>query len=172
MPPDRQLSDETGRPVVSLHAADITVSILLFAMGLVLAWENWRIGARWSTEGPQSGFFPFYLALMLIAASAWGLLVAVWNGKGEGKSFVDRDQLKRVMQVLIPTIIYVVALKYCGIYISSAVLVFAFMRFLGDSSWWASILTGCLFSGIIFWLFELQFRVVLPKGPIENYFGF
>ena len=28
------------------------------------------------------------------------------------------------------------------------------------------------FSGVIFWLFEIQFKVVLPKGPIEAYLGF
>jgi putative tricarboxylic transport membrane protein len=172
MSADSPTPDETGRPVVSLHTADIVVSLLLLAAGIVLALENWRIGARWAAEGPQTGFFPFYLALILIGASAWGLLTAALAGKGDGGSFVDQDQLKRVMQVLIPTIIYVVALKYCGIYVSSALLVFAFMRFLGDSSWWASILTGVVFSGIIFWLFEIQFRVVLPKGPIEAYFGF
>lgn len=172
MPADLPPPDVTGRPVVSQRIADIVVSFLLLAMGIVLGWENWRIGARWSAEGPQTGFFPFYLSLILIGASLWGLLMAALAGKGDGQSFVDQDQLKRVMQVLIPTIIYVAALKYCGIYLSSAFLVFAFMRFLGGSSWWASSLTGVGFSGIIFWLFEIQFKVVLPKGPIEAYFGF
>ena len=169
---DKTPPDGAGRSVVSLRIADLAVSFLLLATGLVLAWENWRIGARWSAEGPQTGFFPFYLSLILIAASLWGLLMAARAGKGDGQSFVDQDQLKRVMQVLIPTIIYVVALKYCGIYVSSALLVFGFMKFLGDSSWWASILTGVIFSGVIFWLFEIQFKVVLPKGPIEAYLGF
>lgn len=164
--------EDAARSVVSHRNVDLVVSLLLLALGILLAWENWRTGARWSPEGPQSGFFPFRLALILIAASLWGVFVAIRAGKGEGEAFIEWDQLKRVMQVLIPTILYVIAVKYLGIYVPSAIFVMGFMAFLGKSSWWASMLTGVIFAAALFVLFDVQFKVVLPKGPVEAYFGF
>jgi putative tricarboxylic transport membrane protein len=172
MASEPQSGQDAAQSVVSLRNVDMIVSCLLLALGLVLAWENWRVGALWSAEGPQSGYFPFRLAVILIAASLWGLFLAIRTGKGDGATFIEWPQLKRVTQVLIPTIIYVIAIKYLGIYVPSAIFVMGFMFWLGKSSWWSSLITGTIFAGALFVLFDVQFKVVLPKGPIEAYFGF
>lgn len=158
--------------VVSRRTVDIIVSLLLLALGIVLMRENWRVGAQWASEGPQTGFFPFYLSILMIAASTWGLFKTVVIDRADGEAFVERDQAVRVLQVLVPTILYVVSIRFLGIYVPSAVLVAGFMYFLGGSRWYWSLLTGVLFAGIIFVLFDVQFKVVLPKGPVEAYFGF
>lgn len=172
MASDPSSPEEVSPSVVTTRTVDLVVSALLLAGGIVLAMENWRIGARWSSEGPQTGFFPFYLSLILIGASLWGLGTALRAGRGDGASFIARDQLVRVVQVLLPTAIYVVAIRHLGIYVPSAILVVVFMRFLGGSSWLVSLVTGLSFAGIVFFLFDVQFRVVLPKGPIEAALGF
>ena len=45
--------------------------------------------------------------------------------------FVDGEQLKRVLVVLIPAIVYVLAVEFIGIYIASAVYIAGFMIWLG-----------------------------------------
>ena len=37
---------------------------------------------------------------------------------------------------------------------------------------WISILTGYLFSMIMFVVFEIAFDVIMPKGPLERLFGY
>ena len=66
--------------VVSTGAVDVVTSLLLLALALVLGWDNWRTGASWDSTGPQPGYFPFYLSVILGAASLYGL----------GAAFVSR----------------------------------------------------------------------------------
>ena len=47
---------------------------MLLVLALVLGYDNWRTGASWEADGPQAGYFPFYLSVLLGAASLYGLL--------------------------------------------------------------------------------------------------
>ncbi|WP_088344437.1 MULTISPECIES: tripartite tricarboxylate transporter TctB family protein [Rhodomicrobium] len=172
MASDNDIPEAATPAVISRRTAEIAVSLILIALGILLAWDNWRVGARWAADGPQTGFFPFRLALILIAASLWGLFVSVRAAAQEGGAFVERAQFKRVLQVLVPMVIYVVSISYLGIYVPSGLLVIGFMRYLGGSSWLSACLTGIIFAALVFVLFDIEFRVLLPKGPIEAYFGF
>ncbi len=47
-----------------MRAADlITASILILLGGLVIV-DAMRLGVGWGMDGPKSGFFPFWLALI------------------------------------------------------------------------------------------------------------
>ena len=43
---------------------------------------------------------------------------------------------------------------------------------LGSFRPWSVALASLLVPLIAFWVFEIQFRVPLPKGPIEAFLGF
>src|SRR5262245_47882589 len=59
--------------VVGTRSVDIVVYLLLLGLAALLGYDNWRSGASWEADGPQSGYFPFYLSLLLAAASLFGL---------------------------------------------------------------------------------------------------
>jgi hypothetical protein len=42
----------------------------------------------------------------------------------------------------------------------------------GAFSWWQRLLSGVLTMVVVFVVFELQFKVPLPKGPLENWLGY
>lgn len=165
-------SDNDDVALVNKRPVDIAVSILLLIVGVILAMDNWRIGARWADDGPQSGYFPFYLSLMLIIASGWGLVSALRKTGAAVEPFVGRQAFGRVLQVLIPTILFVVAIRFIGIYVASALLIVVFMAWIGKLRVLPSIATALIFSLCLFWLFEVQFKVLLPKGPLESWLGF
>ena len=86
--------------VVSTRTVEIVVSLLLLALAGVLCFDNWRTGIAWEADGPQPGYFPFYLGLILAAASVYGLVTTLAARAGRAQIFLTRDQLRRVMQVL------------------------------------------------------------------------
>lgn len=59
-----------------------------------------------------------------------------------------------------------------GMYVAAAVLIAGFMHFLGKYGWLKSLLVAVSVSGVMFWLFEIQFMVPLIKGPLEAAFGY
>ena len=74
--------------VVSTRTVDIVVSLLLLALAALLCFDNWRTGIAWAPDGPQAGYFPFYLGLILAAASLYGLITALVTGAGAAQTFI------------------------------------------------------------------------------------
>ena len=158
--------------VVSTRTVEIVVSLMLLALAVLLGYDNWRTGIAWASDGPQAGYFPFYLGLILAAASLYGLVTALVTGAGAGQTFVTRAQLGRVMQVFIPTLLFCLLTQWLGLYVASFLLIASFMRVVGRIALWKSLLTAFLFAAIMFVTFDLAFDVIMPKGPLEAAFGY
>jgi hypothetical protein len=163
---------EEPRAVASTRAVEIVVSVLLLAFAALLGWDNWKSGAGWASDGPKAGYFPFYLSLLLGAASLFGLVKAAVSRTGGDTPFVNRDQLRRVMQVLVPTFLFCLFTQWLGIYVASFLLIAGFMRAVGQIAWWKSLLTSFVFAVAMFVTFDVAFDVIMPKGPLEAWLGF
>jgi putative tricarboxylic transport membrane protein len=150
---------------------EIVTSLLLLAFAGLMAFDNWRTGMGWAPDGPQAGYFPFYLSVILGAASLYGLVSCLVRRARENDAFVTRDQFRRVLQVFIPTCLFCLVTQWLGIYVASLLLVAGFMRFIGRIAWWKSLLTSFVFTLAMFITFEIAFDVIMPKGPLEALFG-
>jgi hypothetical protein len=152
---------------VSTRAVELAVALIIFALGALVVFDSWRLGARWGADGPQSGYFPFYIGLLLCIASVVTFMKAL-NGRGvPGDIFVTWGPLKRVLTVLIPAVVYVLAVNYVGIYIASAVYITFFMVWLGKYSLLRSALVGIGVNVSLFLMFEVWFQVPLFKGDLD-----
>jgi len=178
-PPEQEIVvDDPDAPadaspaVASTRTAEVVVYVLLLAFALLLGFDNWRSGMGWAKDGPQSGYLPFYLCVILAGASLYGLALVALRRRQASTVFVTRDQLRRVLQVFVPTLVFVALTQWLGIYVGSFLLVAGFMRFIGRIAWWKSLLTSFLFAAAMFLTFEVAFDVIMPKGPLEAMFGF
>lgn len=146
---------------------DAVVAVLLLIFGIVEIIESRELGAGWTSDGPGAGYFPFYLGV-IICISALGILYQATASKARDTgAFVDRGQLKRVLSVLIPAFVYVLAVVFLGLYVASAIYIALFMIVLGKYSVIKSILVGVLTNALFFMMFEVWFKVPLYKGTLE-----
>jgi drug/metabolite transporter (DMT)-like permease len=151
--------------VVSNRTMEIVVAVLFLLFGLVFAWGSYSLGAGWSDDGPQSGYFPFYINVVIVIASAVTLLQALRSRTARpAQAFVTRGQLRQIMAVLIPAIFYVLALQLFGIYLASAVYIAVFMVWLGKYTWIKALALGVAVSVAVYFMFEVWFKVSLHKG--------
>jgi putative tricarboxylic transport membrane protein len=157
--------------VTTNRTVDVAVSILLLAFAALLAFDNWRTGIGWDSTGPQAGYFPFYLSVVLAGACLWGVAKEFLARKRARETFVTRDQLRRVLQVFVPTLLFCLLTQWLGLYVASFLLVAGFMVLVGRLAVWKSLLTAFLFSLVMFVTFEVAFDVIMPKGPLESLFG-
>jgi hypothetical protein len=158
-------------PVAEIRTVDIVVSLLLLALALTLGYDNWRTGVSWDSTGPQAGYFPFYLSVILGGASLYGIVATLPARGAPSETFVTRAQLRRVMAVFIPTLLFCLAMQYLGLYVASFLLIAAFMRIVGKIALWKSLLTAFVFTAIMFATFDIAFDVIMPKGPLEAALG-
>ena len=157
--------------MVSSRVVDAVVSLLLLAFAGLLAFDNWRTGISWDSTGPQAGYFPFYLSMILGAAAIYGLVKELRAWKETGEAFVNAEQFGRVLQVFLPTLAFCLATQWLGLYVASFLLVAGFMVYVGRIAAWKSLLTALLFVLAMFGTFDVAFDVIMPKGPLEAFFG-
>ncbi len=171
------MSDEpseagNGQPgAVGTRWPEVVVAGCLMLLALLVIKDSLRVGTGWGDEGPRSGYFPFYIGLLLLASSGTVLVRALLGWRKADPVFVEREQLGMVFAVLIPMVIYVGGIALAGIYAASFVLIGYFMRRHGKFGW---PLTAAVSIGVpllFFLVFERWFLVPLPKGPIEGLFG-
>lgn len=157
-----------GSPVVARNCGvDAITSALLFAVGAVVMVEARRLGASWTDDGPGSGYFMFYIALILCIGSIGVFWQAVFSGSRDRDAFVDREQLGRVLSVLVPAVVYVLAIEFAGIYVASAAYIALFMIVLGKYPIGRSVMLALLINAVLFLMFEAWFKVPLYKGRLE-----
>jgi hypothetical protein len=169
---DPTAPDDDSPAVTSTRTVDIAASFLLLAFAMLMAFDNWRTGMSWDSTGPQAGYFPFYLSVILGAACVYGLFKEFLARRRASETFVTRDQLRRVLQVFVPTLLFCLLMQWLGLYVASFLLIAGFMAYIGRIAVWKSVLTGFLFSLIMFVTFQIAFDVIMPKGPLEALFGF
>jgi len=166
---------DQDKAVGTMRLWEIGVALAFFVAGAVVAWDSHRMGSSWGSDGPQAGYFPFYIGLLIMASAVMNLYGALRSGAGRAP-FVMWGQLKLILAVLLPSIVYVALIDNpwyrLGIYVPSAIFIAIFMRILGKYGWLkiSAVSIGVMVA--FFLMFEVWFKVPLPKGPLEAAFGF
>jgi hypothetical protein len=153
-----------------MRVADLIAVAGLAAIGILVIADSLRLGMGWGSDGPQSGFFPFWLAVLLLVSAAV-IAVQTLSHPGGGV-FVRRDALGPVLKMALPAAGFVILVQLVGLYVASTLYMAFYMRWIGRHSWAATVLTGVAFSVITFVVFEKWFLVPMPKGPLETWLGY
>jgi hypothetical protein len=161
-----------GGRTAAVWQVELVVAGLLMLVAVVVIVDSLRIGIGWSYEGPQAGFFPFYVGLILLGASLATFVASLLPALRDRDGFVDRGALRRVLAMLIPAVLFVAATGWLGIYVASALLILFFMRIHGGYRFPAAVGTSVTVALVLFGAFELWFLIPLPKGPLETALGY
>jgi hypothetical protein len=184
--------DEDNSPsVVSIRTMEMVTAIVLLVVSVVVIQDSLRVGAGWAeSEGPRAGYFPFYIGIFLGLASLVTLVRTIIAGMQDrrartssgGRRYADEDvdtapfvtaqALRRVLLVLGPMVVFIFAVTFIGIYVSSALYITAFMMYFGQYRLPTGIAVGIGVAVALFLMFEIWFMVPLPKGPLEEMLGY
>jgi hypothetical protein len=172
MTDDPQSGPEAG---ISTRTMEIVVAVLILLFGALVVYDSLRLGAGWADDGPQSGYFPFYIGLLLCVASVGTIAqvaFAQWKRRdqpvgsieAQRQLFVGWGPLKLVLSVLVPSLVYVLGVQLIGIYVASAIYIAVFMVWLGNYTWLKSAVISLAVVTVLFAMFEIWFKVPLFKG--------
>ena len=159
------------RSAASVKAVEIGIAVAIFLFGALVVFDSYRLGARWGDDGPQPGYFPFYIGVLICLSGATILARALRNSTLAGESFVSREELKKILTVLVPTVVYFGMIAYLGFYAASTLYIAYFMWRLGEYPWIKIVPVSVGVSVFFFLIFEVWFQVPLPKGPLEAALG-
>jgi putative tricarboxylic transport membrane protein len=164
--------DRGGRAAFRTKSAELAVAALFFIFGALVIYDSVRLGFGWQeVHGPRPGYFPFYIGLIICISAVVNVVGALRMKPEKNKAFVQVGQLKLVLTVLIPTAIYAALVTWIGIYASSVLFIGFFMRWLGKYPWWKVVAVSVGTIVVFYLVFEIWFKVPLPKGPVESLLG-
>ncbi len=163
--------DGGGKPAFGVRAAEIAVACGFFAIGAIVIYDSVRLGIGWREDGPAAGYFPFYIGAIVCISALVNLVAAFVAASRWNAVFVEVGQLKLVLSVLVPTAVYVGLIGWIGIYVASTLFIALFMRWLGKYTWWKVAAVSIGNSVVFFMIFEIWFKIPLPKGPLEAVLG-
>ena len=152
----------------SHKSVEVGVAALVVLFGALAIVGSISAGIGWGAEGPRAGFFPFYIGVAIVISGAVNMWTAL-RPDAPGGIFAEWSQLRQVLSVVIPATIYAFAVGYIGIYVSSAIFIAWFMRWLGKYSWSTVAAVAIGMPLVVYFVFEKWFLVALPKGPIEQW---
>jgi putative tricarboxylic transport membrane protein len=153
-----------------MRAADLITASVLMLLGGAVVYDAVRLGIGWETDGPRSGFFPFWLGVLLMAMC---LAVLVQTARQPtSRPFVRREQVGPVLKVLWPALAAVILMQWVGLYVAAAIYIAFYMRWIGRHSWVTVVALAVGVPLVTFFVFERWFLVPMPKGPLEAWLGY
>jgi hypothetical protein len=157
---------EQGTALLTRFAAEVTTALVTLALGGAVAVGALDNGIGWTEGGPQAGTFPFYVGLLVVAASV-GNLGRAWHKRRADAVFVTSTQARRVAAFGGPLAGFVALSVTLGFYVATAVYLCAVMRWQGRYRWTTSLAVALGTSVFFFVVLEAWFKVPLLKGPLE-----
>ena len=164
-----QQADAEDQPTLTVKSVEVAVAVIIAAGGALVIFDSVRLGARWGSDGPQAGYFPFYIGVILVVSAAVNLVRALRDPFV--RTFVTAEQGRQVLLILLPLIVYVGLIEWLGIYVASTLYIGAFMLWLGKYRILKTLLVSVGVSVAFFLMFEVWFKVPLIKGPLEAALG-
>ena len=154
--------------LLSRFAVEVTLAAATAAIGAVVTIGALEFGTGWGDGGPQPGYFPFYIGIIVMLASGGVLVEAFANRERlRATAFLRREQGMRIAAFFGPMVGFVLVASLLGLYVALIVYLTATMVVQGHYRL-PRALAVSVGSAVIFYLiFEVWFRVPLLKGPLE-----
>ncbi len=149
-----------------MRKADIFIALLLMSVGILVLVDSVRLGFKWGMNGPESGFFPFYLGVGLIICMSIVLFNTFikYKKEGAGDRLIPEGGLKPILWVLIPATVMILITEFVGLHIAAAIYLVFYMRAVGKIGWVTTILISLIVPISLYIAFDKLFLVPLPQG--------
>src|SRR2546421_12030062 len=113
--------------MISRRALELATAVLTGSFGVAVVVSSLDNGIGWSSAGVESGTFPFLTGLVIVFGSLYnlarGLLPAVTLASVPVA--INSAELRRLASLFVPAAIFVAAIPLLGMYLASALYIFA-----------------------------------------------
>lgn len=113
------------------------------------------VGASW---------YPFWTAALMGVAAVFVGYAAMVTAQPKEGVFRTRESVTSVLKLVIPMFLYALSFQWLGFYIATAAYMAFFAWFLGHYKWFGIALAGLITPLAVYTLFEVAFRLILPKS--------
>jgi hypothetical protein len=154
--------------MISRRSLEVTTALLTGTFGAAVVISSMDNGIRWSAEGVEAGTFPFITGLIILCGSLINLARSFF---GPDVIATHAPELRRWLGLFIPAALYVAFIPLVGMYVASAVYIFAVTAAHRRWSPLRAALFALVASTALYVVFERLFQVSLPHGWLGTLLG-
>lgn len=148
---------------VTIKTVEIGVAALLLALGALIFYKSIELGPGWGFSGPEPGFFPLTMTVLIIVGCVIVLFAAFRQTSSE-TFFEVSDEVVDLLKVGLPIVVAVALLSPLGIYVVSGLYLGFFMMYYGKYKWWQALIAAALLPTILFLLLDQAFHLAMPRS--------
>jgi putative tricarboxylic transport membrane protein len=148
-----------------MRKADVGFALVLLAVAVLVAWESLRLDIGWGLNGPQGGFFPFWLAVGLALCCLVILVQALLSTAATLRQpLVRPGGWEPLLKVAGPATAMVALTEAIGLYPAAALYIGFYMRWIGKHHWLLVLAVSIGVPLVSYMLFDKWFLIPMPKG--------
>ena len=149
-----------------MRRADRVGAVLLLLFGVWFAAVALQNYTYWGATGPGSGFFPFWLGLVMAALAALLLVRAVRETEA-GPAWMPRGRgAVRFLGILGGSVVFVVLMPWLGMAATTVLFLVGILRALEGHSWPAAVSIAVATAVVNWAVFTWWLRVPFPPGVL------
>lgn len=168
-----------------MRIAELVTACVLSLLSIYLMWKSGEPPA-WNPdvgrfanigfidgEGPGSGFWPFWLSLIMLLSCLWTIRNWVQKTTAISQSteiFLDAYGKRMLVFVGGGIIAFLVMIEFLGFYGAVPLFLIYYLKVLGKHSWTLTLIIAVITPIVLFLFFDIAMRIVLPKGYLEPLF--
>ena len=160
--------------MISRRALELATAVLTGGFGVAVVVQSLDNGIGWSSAGVDSGTFPFLTGIIIVAGSLYNLVRGVLPAAtlANVPIAITPIELRRLAGLFVPAAIFVAAIPLLGMYLASALYVFAVLAIPRHQSVPRALAMAAATALGLYVMFERMFLVSLPHGAVAAAFGF
>jgi putative tricarboxylic transport membrane protein len=164
------MSNVPQRPVVPRKPAEIAFALLLVVIGGAVIAGARELETGWGGSGPEAGYFPLRIGIVLVVASLAVLVSEALRPAGDG-CVIGSVAGGRLALFALPLVVLVAVVPWIGFYLAAFAYLLVAVGFVGRVQWARTLGIALATPLVLFVAFEFAFRAPLPKGPLGPLFG-
>lgn len=149
------------------EAATAAIFVLIAAVAML----DTNAGALPTTDpgvpgGLRGGWYPFWSAAA-VALAGVGVAVSALRGPANGPGvFADRGAVAELARFVLPMALaaYLMSDRLLGFYLAGAVYVAYYAGLVARYRWYWAVLAGVAIPTLVYLVFEVAFKALLPKS--------
>lgn len=160
--------------MISRRALELATAVLTGSFGVTVVVSSLDNGIGWSSEGVDAGTFPFLTGIVVVLGSLYNLARGALPAAtlASVPIAVTSVELRRLAGLFVPAAIFVAAIPLLGMYVASALYVFAVLAIPRHQSVPRALAIAVATALALYLVFERAFLVSLPHGALAAAFGF
>jgi hypothetical protein len=164
--------EQETRPFVSRFVVEAGFALFTGLFGALIIKGALEFSIGWGDIGPEAGYFPFRVGILICLASLVNLVWALIRRKTlAADTFLTSKQTRNVAAFAVPVVVLVGVTVIMGLYVAMALYLLFTVGIVGRHRMWVTIVVAVCTPVILFVLFEYVFLTPLLKGPLEHWLG-